>query len=47
LARLEENCAATAIALSSDDLAAIERAMPADAVAGERYDPRGAALLGR
>jgi aryl-alcohol dehydrogenase-like predicted oxidoreductase len=47
LARLEENCAAAGIALSAEELAAIELAMPGDAVAGERYDTRGAALLGR
>ncbi|WP_281244440.1 aldo/keto reductase [Amycolatopsis xylanica] len=34
---LEENVAATGIVLSSDDVAAIEAAFPADAVAGERY----------
>jgi aryl-alcohol dehydrogenase-like predicted oxidoreductase len=47
LGRLEENTAAAEIALSAADLAAIEAAMPADAVVGERYDPRGAALLER
>ena len=34
---LEENVGALAIELSDDDLAAIERAVPRDAVAGERY----------
>ena len=47
LGRLVENVAAARIALSAADLAAIEAAMPADAVIGERYDPRGAALLQR
>lgn len=47
LGRLEENAAAAEIALSAADLAAIEATMPADAVSGERYDPRGAALLER
>jgi aryl-alcohol dehydrogenase-like predicted oxidoreductase len=45
LHRLEENIAASAITLGADDLAAIERAMPADQVTGDRYDPQGAALL--
>jgi len=35
--RLEENVAATQIALSADDLAAIEAALPASEVVGERY----------
>jgi aryl-alcohol dehydrogenase-like predicted oxidoreductase len=47
LHRLEENAAAAAIALSAEDLAAIERAVPADAVVGDRYDRTGAALLER
>jgi aryl-alcohol dehydrogenase-like predicted oxidoreductase len=47
LGRLEENAAAAQIVLSAGDLAAIEAAMPADQVIGERYDPRGAALLER
>ena len=47
IARLEENAAAAQIALSAEELAAIAAAMPAGAVAGERYDPRGAALLNR
>jgi aryl-alcohol dehydrogenase-like predicted oxidoreductase len=34
---LEENVAATQIELSAEDLAAIERAVPLSAVAGERY----------
>jgi len=45
--RLEENTAAAQIVLSAADLAAIEAAMPADQVIGERYDTRGAALLER
>ena len=47
LGRLEENADAAQIVLSAADLAAIDAAMPASAVIGERYDPRGAALLGR
>jgi len=43
--RLDENIGATAIRLSPDDIAAIEKAMPADAVQGERYDAAGRALL--
>jgi aryl-alcohol dehydrogenase-like predicted oxidoreductase len=34
---LEENVAATDVALSADDLAALETAVPRDAVAGDRY----------
>jgi aryl-alcohol dehydrogenase-like predicted oxidoreductase len=34
---LEENVAADAVRLSDDDLAALEQAMPRDAVVGERY----------
>jgi len=45
LERLEENVAAAEIRLSAADLAAIEQAMPADAVAGDRYDPAGASLI--
>jgi aryl-alcohol dehydrogenase-like predicted oxidoreductase len=44
-ARLEENVAAAAVRLSVDELEMIERAMPAEAVEGERYDPDGAKLL--
>ncbi len=36
--RVAENVAATEIALSGADLAAIERAIPADEVAGDRYN---------
>ncbi|WP_058043711.1 aldo/keto reductase [Streptomyces roseifaciens] len=35
---LEENCAAVAVELSPEDLAAIEAAAPAEQVAGTRYD---------
>jgi aryl-alcohol dehydrogenase-like predicted oxidoreductase len=45
LKRLEENVAATEILLSTADLAAIEQAVPADAVSGERYDSAGASLI--
>ncbi|HYJ27612.1 MAG TPA: aldo/keto reductase, partial [Nocardioides sp.] len=34
---LEENTGAAEVELSGDDLAALERAVPRDAVAGERY----------
>jgi aryl-alcohol dehydrogenase-like predicted oxidoreductase len=34
---LEENVGAAEVELSGDDLAALERAVPRDAVAGERY----------
>lgn len=37
LSRLEENIGALDVALSADDLQAIEEAVPADAVAGPRY----------
>lgn len=47
LHRLEENVAAAQIGLSAEDLAAIERAMPGDAVVGDRYDPAGGALIQR
>ena len=38
---LEENVAAAEVALGADELAAIDRAMPAGAAAGERYAPEG------
>ena len=34
---LEENVGAVAVALTADDLAALEQAVPRDAVAGARY----------
>ncbi len=34
---LEENVAATDVKLSAEDLAALEQAVPRDAVAGDRY----------
>jgi aryl-alcohol dehydrogenase-like predicted oxidoreductase len=34
---LEENLAATDVELSPEDLAALEQAVPRDAVAGDRY----------
>lgn len=43
--RLTEALGATALQLSVDDLAQIERAIPAGAAAGERYDPRQLAHL--
>ncbi len=47
LRRVEENVAAAKIALSREELAEIERAMPADAVIGERYDEVSRALVDR
>ncbi|KAA9151783.1 aldo/keto reductase [Amycolatopsis acidicola] len=44
---LEENVAATEIALSEKDIAAIEAAAPADAVAGERYPERFARTVSK
>lgn len=43
--RLEENVAAADISLSVEDLATIERAVPSDAIAGDRYDAQGASLI--
>ncbi|MDT0269256.1 aldo/keto reductase [Streptomyces sp. DSM 44915] len=42
---LEENLAAATLELSDEELAAIEAAAPAAAVAGERYDPVGTTFL--
>jgi aryl-alcohol dehydrogenase-like predicted oxidoreductase len=44
---LEENVAAAALELSEEDIAAIEVAVPADAVAGDRYPAQMMRLLGR
>ena len=38
---LEENVAAVGISLDADDLAAIEAAVPADQVLGDRYANMG------
>jgi aryl-alcohol dehydrogenase-like predicted oxidoreductase len=43
--RLAQAIAATQIGLTATDLAAIEAAVPADAVAGDRYTPEQMALL--
>jgi aryl-alcohol dehydrogenase-like predicted oxidoreductase len=43
--RLAEAVGAAALPLSAEDLAAIERAVPADAVAGDRYDRHAMATL--
>jgi aryl-alcohol dehydrogenase-like predicted oxidoreductase len=43
--RLAEALGALALDLSEDDLQAIERAVPADAAAGERYDAQQMAIL--
>jgi aryl-alcohol dehydrogenase-like predicted oxidoreductase len=44
---LEENVAAASLDLTADDLAAIEAAAPADAIAGERYPERLARAAGK
>lgn len=46
VSRLEENAAAADVALSADDLAAIEAAVPESAVEGARYDEAGLAMVG-
>jgi aryl-alcohol dehydrogenase-like predicted oxidoreductase len=43
--RLEEALGALELELTDEDLAAIEEAVPADAVAGERYDDQQMAIL--
>jgi aryl-alcohol dehydrogenase-like predicted oxidoreductase len=43
--QLEESLGALTIRLSSDELTAIERAVPAEAVAGTRYDERQMSVL--
>lgn len=43
--RLEENVAAADLRLSAEDLAAIEAAVPEQAVEGARYDERGLAMV--
>ena len=43
--RLDESLGALGLVLSSDDLAAIEDAVPADAAAGTRYDPMQMSFL--
>ena len=43
--QLEESLGALAIRLSSDELIAIEQAVPAEAVAGTRYDERQMSVL--
>ncbi len=47
LARLEENIGAVNVALTADDIAAIERAIPPGAVTGDRYPAASAASLNR
>ena len=46
VSRLEENVRATDIRLSGDELQAIGQAIPENAAQGDRYDPRGMAMLG-
>ena len=45
--RLDENLGALDVRLSSDELAAISRIFPIDAVAGERYAPASMTHIGR
>jgi aryl-alcohol dehydrogenase-like predicted oxidoreductase len=45
-AYLEENAAAAGVELTDDDLAALEKAAPRAAVAGERYAPDGMRTVG-
>jgi hypothetical protein len=42
---LEENLAATKLALTSTDIAAIEDAVGAHPVEGQRYTPEGMAMV--
>ncbi|RSM71320.1 aldo/keto reductase [Amycolatopsis sp. WAC 01375] len=44
---LEENVASVGLKLTAEDVAAIEKAVPADAVAGERYPEAAMRLLSR
>jgi aryl-alcohol dehydrogenase-like predicted oxidoreductase len=44
---LEENVAAAGMTLSAEDIAAIEKAVPAAAIAGTRYPEDGLKLLSR
>jgi aryl-alcohol dehydrogenase-like predicted oxidoreductase len=44
---LEENIAAVAIELSAEDIAAIEKAVPIDGIAGERYPEAGMKIVGK
>jgi aryl-alcohol dehydrogenase-like predicted oxidoreductase len=44
---LQENLAAADIELTKDDLDALEKAFPADAIAGERYDEKTMRLVDR
>jgi aryl-alcohol dehydrogenase-like predicted oxidoreductase len=43
--RLQEALGALEVELTADDVAAIERALPHEAVAGDRYDARQMAIL--
>lgn len=43
--RLQEALGARDVTLSAEDLAAIEAAVPRDAVRGDRYPPHGMASL--
>jgi pyridoxine 4-dehydrogenase len=43
--RLQEALGALEVELTTEDVAAIERALPPEAVAGDRYDARQMAIL--
>jgi aryl-alcohol dehydrogenase-like predicted oxidoreductase len=45
--RLREALGALHVRLTAEDLARIDRAVPADAVAGDRYDPHGMKMVNR
>ena len=47
VAYLEENCAASELTLTGAQLAALSAAVPAGAVAGDRYSEQGMSMLGR
>ncbi|NOX94068.1 MAG: aldo/keto reductase, partial [Alphaproteobacteria bacterium] len=45
ISRLEDNIGAVSVELSADDIAAIEKAVPPEAVAGTRYAATAASTL--
>ena len=47
LSRLDDNIGALNVNLSADDISAIERAVPPEAVAGDRYPATSASSLNR
>ena len=44
---LEENCAAASLALTPDEVAQLDSAMPPEVVAGPRYTPQSMAFIDR